>query len=57
MSKLFLALSISAAVLTVANNPTAKLPVSPVAGQTLIADGPLPPPDPPDPPTNRSVEV
>ena len=56
MSKLFVAISIFAAVLTVAQNSATKVPVLPSAGLTLLAEGPLPPPDPPDP-NGRSVEV
>lgn len=57
MSKLFFAMTLCAAVMTVASSSTTQVPVRPATTRTLIAEGPLPPPDPPDPPCQRSVEV
>jgi hypothetical protein len=56
MTRLFVAITVCAAVMTIAK-PTTQVPVTPSARHTLIADGPLPPPDDPDNPPNRSVEV
>ena len=57
MSKLFLAITVCAAVMTVASTSVNQAPARPATTRMLIADGPLPPPDPPDPPCQRSIEV